>query len=565
MFDPLNPPQDIEENKNWRLELLEVDNTKVQAMIQHKCADGIDGFIYFCDAFAWTFDPREKNPHKPFILWPKQIIFAKWMENLYQRSQQGEKHSGVVDKPRGIGATVIVMTWIAWHYIFHEFTARVGSRKEDYVDKKGDPDTLFAKWDYLFDHLPIWMCGKQERAYMMARPAGSLSGNSIVGESANPNFGRGGRKNVIAFDEFGFWNWARSSWESAGEATNFRLAFSTPPETGHDSHQYKLLTQQAGRVSKFEFDWSDDPRRNDEWLNEAKETKSEEEFAREVLKSYEGTTKGKVYAITMRHADIVRRIPYRPELDLFVSWDFGLDTVAIIWWLIDFTTRKVYMIDCYHNANKEIDFYVPFIKGELVSGLNFDYTPAELDQIELHKTWRKEITHYGDPDVKKRNLITKESVRDHLRDKHGIYVQSKPWGGRTWKDMKTKTNLLFRRLIIDELRCEGVLSALRNSRYPERRETSQAQTEPLKPIHDWTSHFRTTVEYFADNEPDTLNVRTQVNSVAQDTKAPTKSPDEVEEERLQKERNKKLGIAEESVRIITQGTDQHNTDPFRPL
>lgn len=35
-----------------------------------------------------------------------------------------------------------------------------------------------------------------------------------------------------------------------------------------------------------------------------------------------------------------------------------------------------------------------------------------------------------------------------------------------------------------------------NARYPERSETSQSTSVQSKPIHDWTSHFRTALEYF---------------------------------------------------------------------
>ncbi len=563
--DFLNPPTEIEANKDWRIQILEfvADKPELQELIKSKCAEqSINSFIYFCNGFGWTYDPREGGiPHKPLILWPKQIQYAEWLEWLNQRAAKGERINGYVDKPRGVGASVITMVWAGWHYLFDNFTARVGSRKEDFIDLKGEPDCLFYKLDYLFDKLPKWMKEPHERASMIYRRK-DTSGNTIVGETANPNFGRGGRKSITIFDEIGAWEWAKASWESAGEATNFRLAITTPPPAGKDSHAYKLLSGQAGRVIKFEFDWRDDPRRNDAWLKEAKETKSEEEFAREVLKSFEGTTKGKVYAVSLRHADVVPEMEYNPEWTLFVSWDFGLDSVAMIWWLKNFATNQVYMLDCYTNDNKEIDYYVPFVKGDIGSGL-FHYSEAELDVIARHKNWSKEATHFGDPDVKKRNLITKESVRDHLYSKHNIYVQSQPWGGRDWLDFRNKTNLLFRRLTINEKWCEPVLSALRNAKFPEVREGSQSQHEANLPVHDWTSHFRTAVEYFADNEPESNIVFTKVPSTS--GSAPVaKTPDQIERERNARER-RGVDSVMEKIRTIVPGTDQHNADRFRPL
>ena len=338
----LIPPKDPIANKAFRLKLIDQaeQDEEMQLLLTRRCSDS---FEFFCDSFCWTYDPREPDPHKPFILWPKQRDFIVWLEGMYIRSQTGEKINILIDKPRAVGVSYTLMVWLLWHYLFHDFTARIGSWKEDYVDKRGEPDALFTKLDYNLARLPLWLTGNHERAHLILKPAGGGT-NSLVGESANPDFGRGGRKNVALFDEYGFWAWARSSWESAGESTNMRIAPSSPPETGKDSHHYKLLTNQAGRVFKYEFDWKDDPRRNDKWLAEAKATKSEEEYAREVLKSYEGTTKGKVYAVSLKHA-IVSKVEYDPYLPLFVSWDFGLDETAMIWWQKDWATNKVRMID----------------------------------------------------------------------------------------------------------------------------------------------------------------------------------------------------------------------------
>ncbi len=43
--------------------------------------------------------------------------------------------------------------------------------------------------------------------------------------------------------------------------------------------------------------------------------------------------------------------------------------------------------------------------------------------------------------------------------------------------------------------CSDFISAIQNSRYPERSEGSQSTSPIYKPIHDWTSHYRTALEY----------------------------------------------------------------------
>lgn len=495
MNEKLIIPTSILENKKYRLNILNraEDDLVLRELIKKKCSLNIE---FAWDLFFWTYDDRETNPNVPYVLYPKQRDLITELDNNLILSRKGEKVNFILDKPRAVGATYTVMAWILYHWLFSKgFTARVGSRKEDYVDKRGEKDTLFVKLDYILDRFPNWLKPKYRRASMMLD--NEENGNTVSGESANPNFARGGRKSVILFDELGFWDWAGSSWESAGESSNYRIAMSTPPDTGKDSYFHKLLIGEKGRIRKFNFDWQDVPGRDDKWFKEAKETKSPEEFAREVLKSYDGTTKGKVYAHDMRLVEL-KEIEYTGRLPLYIAWDFGLDSVAMIWIQVDLPNKKFYVIDSYINSNKAIDFFVPFVNGTIKSGIE-KYNEYELNMIMRHKLWNRTITHYGDPSVKQRHISSGLSARDILEDKHNIYIQSKDWSGRKWTDIRDITRTFFRDLTINTKLCESFISALRMSRYPERAERSQATSEPLKPIHDSNSHYRSAFEYFCDN------------------------------------------------------------------
>jgi hypothetical protein len=476
-------PKEKEANLRFRLDVLQQceKDLDFRAMVLKKCQEDN---VFFIDTFCWTFDPRLVDPEIPFILYPKQEDFIRRLDDLYNRSLAGEKVNLVVEKPRAVGATFTLMAWILHKYLFSNFTARLGSRKEDYVDKAGEPDTLYYKLDYMLERIPMWLKGEHTRSYMMM--ANRANDNQISGESANPNFSRAGRKSCLVFDELAFWGWARSSWESSGETTNFRIALSTPPEDGKDSFFYKLATGQAGKVEKFEFDWKDVPTRDENWLKQARETKSEEEFNREVMKSYEGTKIGRIYAVSLAFAEI-RRVEYDPNLPLFVAWDFGLDQTPIIWLQKNMKTGKVYVIDTYYNSNLDIDFYVPFVTGVITSGV-FTYDDYEMEIINRHREWRRDMTHFGDPDVKKRSYHVHNSAGEPLTTaailkQHGIIVQSKPWAGREQIELIEKTRLLFRRLVIDD-RQEYFISAIRSAKFPDR-EGSQSTSENNKPIHDW--------------------------------------------------------------------------------
>lgn len=502
----MQAPTDIQENKRFRVDILQKaeNDIKLQEVLKKKC---VEDKIFLFNTFFWTYDPRLAYPHLPFILYPKQVELVRELDNCLLRSRLGEQVNLLLDKPRDVGATFTVLGWGLAEWMFDEFSFRVGSRKEDYVDKKGEPDTLFYKFDYILERLPEWLLPvgfdlNKHRASMILRHP--LNDNVISGESANPNFGRGGRKSATLFDELAFWDWARSSWESSGESTNFRICMSTPPESGRDSHFYKLRIGKRGTVKLFNFEWTDVPNRDEAWYKKKQDSKSEEEFAREVMKSYEGTTEGKVYAKDVSLMTL-SDVEYKGGIPLMCAWDFGLDTVSLLWIQKDPNTRWIKIIDAYWNSNKSIDFYVPFITGIIKSGSGHHYNDYELEMIKRHKSWTPEITHYGDPSVNQRHLSRGESTRTVLEDDHDIYIQSKDWSGRKWTDLRNITRKLFRRIEVNEKRCDYFISCMRNAKYPKLREGSQAMNEPLKPVHDWTSHFRSTLEYFADNEDEIVD------------------------------------------------------------
>ena len=140
----MNSPKNRYENKRFRAEILQnsENDKEFQDVLKQKCA--MDP-IFFIDTFCWTYDPRLQDPIIPFILYPKQEKLIYKLEDLLLRSQNGEKINLFLDNPRDVGATFTIMTWCLHKYLFGEFSARVGSRKEDYVDKKGESDTLFYK------------------------------------------------------------------------------------------------------------------------------------------------------------------------------------------------------------------------------------------------------------------------------------------------------------------------------------------------------------------------------------------------------------------------------------
>lgn len=513
-MDLIDYPKTEEENIRWRMQLLaeaeetEIRNgrrqyTRAAEELQQKLYDlAMSDVFFFFNAFLWTYDPRPErgNADKPFCTYEKQNDMLRWLEKLYKTPHHV---SGFVDKPRDMGFSYTSIGWSVWHWMRDDsFNAHFGSRKEDLVEKKGDPDTLMFKADYMIRNLPHWMLppgfniNKAHRHMIITRPD---KGNTLTGESANPDFGRGGRYSFVLMDEFGFWDYAKSAWESCGESAHFRLAGTTPPETGKSSHAWKLLSGQAGDVKVFEFNFNDVPWKDKQWEELAKAGKSDDEFNREVKKSYDSSSKDKVYM--KEWMGYVRRddyLKYNPHLPLYVSWDFGYDGTAMIWWQKDFERNWNYVIQAYWHEDEDIDFYIPFITG--IISPEHQYKPYELKLIAKAKDMRV-TAHFGDPDAKKRSMVKKVNVRDYLATKR-IAVNTHEWTAEhSHYNIRENTKLFMKRMTINPLAASSLDEAMMNARYPRRRDESDSTSTEKKPVHDWTSHLRTALEYYMINEP----------------------------------------------------------------
>ncbi len=484
----------LEDTLKKRAELIQLteNDPEVQAVVKELCKKDI---LYFIDMFCWTFDPRAEdgNRHRPFVLYPFQEVEIEEIESHFRNGTDL-----LTEKSRDMGVSWLYMAWLYHKWLFEpEFTALVGSRKEDLVDNR-QSDSLFGKLDYLIRYTPPWMLpkdfevGKNRLSLKLINPANQ---NTILGESANPDFSRGGRYSVVFFDEFAFWDWADRAWSAAGDASSVRFPVSTP----NGSNFFKFM-RFSGKIDVRTINWKLHPSKDDNWYQKEIKRRLPEEMAQEVDIAYDKSNKGRVYEefefVPYGH------LPYNELWPLYISWDYGLsDDTAMIWWQRDPMSGKRRIVDCYWNSGKLIDFYIPFTTGEVPSRVTYHYTVEDLDVIESHRNHKPAI-HFGDPAGKQRTQSSKNrSVIDQLKE-FGIHVNTKD-DSNNFEIRKTKSKLLMRDLEVnDNIRTRYLRECMLNARYPTRRDNTQSTTAPVKPIHDWTSHLRSSFEYYAVNERD---------------------------------------------------------------
>jgi hypothetical protein len=249
-------PKDHRENLEWRFEILAKAKQDLTYRMTVKELFHRDPLFAF-NAFFYTFDPR-KRPfhHQPFCTYEFQdeTILA-----LVEQINKGEDL--ILEKSRDMGCSWMIILVFLWFWLDPRGGADflLGSRIEDYVDKKGDMRTLLEKARYALYKLPKWLRPKgfkRNKHDNFMRLVNPETGASITGESNNPNWSTGGRYAAGLMDEFAKWESTdKAAWTAAGDATPCRIALSTP--FGAAGQYFELVTNE--NKYKITLHWSRHP------------------------------------------------------------------------------------------------------------------------------------------------------------------------------------------------------------------------------------------------------------------------------------------------------------------
>jgi hypothetical protein len=246
-------PKDYEENLRWRLKINRQCKTDSLYRAKVKKLFHLDPLFAF-NAFFYTLDVRRRpRHHRPFTTYPYQDLM------ILTKCDHIERGEDLADeKSRDMGASWIGIAVYAWFWLKPEggYDFLLGSRIQDYVDKKGDMRTLFEKFRYLLYRLPPWLLpvgfnSKKHDNYMKLINPESFS--SITGESNNANFSTGGRYRSIFMDEFAKWKDTDvAAWTATADATPCRMPVSTP--FGAFGQYFNTISD--GKTKKLTIHWS---------------------------------------------------------------------------------------------------------------------------------------------------------------------------------------------------------------------------------------------------------------------------------------------------------------------
>lgn len=258
-FDFKNP--DYVEVFEWRLErLAEIRKNPecLPALFNYYKTDPAQFII----DWGVTSDPRNVERGlpalSPFLLFPRQEEFVHWFMERWKN-----REPGLVDKSRELGMSWLTVCLAVTICLFHDgVIAGFGSRKEEYVDKKGDPKSLLWKGRQFITHLPEEFRGDwNERKHSPYMRIEFPRTQSVIAGESGDGIGRGARTSFYVVDESAFIPRPDLMDASLSQTTNCRIDVSTPRGMNNPFARKRF----GGKINVFSFSWRDDPRKDEAW------------------------------------------------------------------------------------------------------------------------------------------------------------------------------------------------------------------------------------------------------------------------------------------------------------
>lgn len=217
----------------------------------------------FITDWGVTVDPRmvelDREPMMPFVMFAKQEEFCRYVVRKWK-----ERKPGLADKSRDGGLSWLSVALGCTLCLFNPgMNIGYGSVTEDYVDKIGEPKSLFWKARVFMQELPRefkggWDVNRHAPHMRILFPNGS----TMTGQSGE-QIGRGDRKSIYFVDESSHLPKPKSVDFALSQTTNCRIDISTPKGLANSFSDRR----HGGKIEPFTLHWRDDPRKDQAWYD----------------------------------------------------------------------------------------------------------------------------------------------------------------------------------------------------------------------------------------------------------------------------------------------------------
>ena len=255
-------PKDYTANLKWRehWNRRASNNPALQQQLWVACKRDM---LYFVNSWGFLFEPRSARTH-PFITYEFQdetLLKLQHHIGMARRDEPGN-WDVVITKSRDMGASWMVATAYAWHFLFvPQSSFLIMSRKESLVDEgygKNDPKSLFFKVDFLLDRLPKWMRPQMIRNKL--NMSNVDNGSVITGESTNEFAGVADRRLSLLADEFSRMPPKEQAmiFKGTRDVSRCRIFLFTPEGTANKAHDIA----HDSKFPQIRLHWSRHPLKN---------------------------------------------------------------------------------------------------------------------------------------------------------------------------------------------------------------------------------------------------------------------------------------------------------------
>ena len=473
-----------------------------------------DDIFTFLNLFAMCYEPRLiESPEIPMFVFPHQ-------QEIIYRCMEAEVngHDLLIEKTRDMMATWTVLWYMLWRWRFtNRWYAIIGTRKEDECDDL-TPKSLYGKLRYMFYGLPNWMKPEGFRKSdhdLHLKLINPETQGYLQGESANPNFARGGRSAMILMDELFSWKFARESWRAASQSSPCRIGISTPVAS---SFARSLRETMEANKTLLTLDWKMNPFKDEEWYKKEQERSKNDPLSieSELNISYQADPNGAYYPSVNNCS--VRDFDYDPALPILIGLDFGAgDKTAIVYFQRDM--KAFYCLDAMEQNQRSLYWFLPF----LLHGYTFqdaeeytiknkftkedyvlkkkEYSNDQLDLIRRFNSWRIPSMYCGELAHTNRTQTVNSPVPmsiANLLSGFGIYLRYNTMGNSHPARRTAVIRMLATTSFSNKYGALDAYDALANSRFAPTRQNSAAENDD--PVHDEYADLRASVENFAVNQ-----------------------------------------------------------------
>lgn len=310
------------------LELLRQNPAKLAPLKEYYKTHWAD----FITDWGVTYDPRKaQDKYAPFILFPKQVEYINWLQDLYTQGIRG-----LAEKSREVGFTWLSVAAAVCVWLFYPHAViGFGSRKQELVDNGDhDPDSIFWKVRMFIDYLPIEFLPPEHTKGRKSMVVPNQANRAVIKGEIGDEIGRGGRAGIYFVDEFAHLLHPEMAESALSANTDCRVYISTVNGVGNLFYKLRHFLPVA---QIFIFDWKDDPRKRlnpsipaeeEPWYQKQKRELLPTTLASQVNRSYQSSNANTFMDAEMVEAAskrLISSITQPPQ----VPWKVGVDAAGM--------------------------------------------------------------------------------------------------------------------------------------------------------------------------------------------------------------------------------------------